>query len=121
MARPLEFRAWDIKNKTWINPDWFSILGNGTLIDSNTIDLKNCIVQQFCGLYDKNKKKIFEGDIISKAGAYVLWSERLACWAFDFKGEEGKNREVPLFYEKTEEFEIIGDIYRNPDLLSDSI
>ena len=85
-------------------------------------------VGQYTGLTDKNGKKIFEGDI----GRYkqtdgakingkpiicigkVVYNEKTASFAVDSKDEIGaKNYD----YFPIKDFEIIGNIHDNPELL----
>lgn len=71
LSRPIEFRAWDtIENIMYSGA--FAIAENGNIIDAgwrhsrgNTAGI---IIEQWTGLYDKNKVKIFEGDIIRANG-----------------------------------------------------
>lgn len=93
---------------------------------NNTIDGKT--LGQYTGLTDKNGKKIFEGDI----GRYkqtdgakingksivcigkVVYNEKTASFGVDSKDEIGaKNYD----YFPIKDFEIIGNIYDNPELL----
>lgn len=85
-------------------------------------------VGQFTGLTDKNGKKIFEGDIGrykqtdgAKINGYpmicigkVVYNEKTASFAVDSKDEIGaKNYD----YFPIKDFEIIGNIHDNPELL----
>src|SRR5690554_7826557 len=75
-------------------------------------------VMQFTGLYDKHHKPIYEGDIVSyfglkyevlfKNGAFG-WMEDGAFYSFNEMDRSEVNK-----------FEIIGNIYENPELLEES-
>ena len=76
-------------------------------------------IGQFTGLYDREGKEIFEGDILrfgnSQSGVCeVKWNEHIAafCIRFYFKDEIGSR---PLG--GGVEFAIIGNIHDNPELL----
>ena len=75
-------------------------------------------IMQFTGLLDKNGKEIYEGDIIKYAGSMsvrtkdeadnpmkeISWNDRLSCW----------NKPAGII-----SWEIIGNIYENPELLAE--
>ena len=101
MTRPIKFRYWDKENKqmfeakhVWINSD------DGT---------KDWM--QFTNLHDKNGKEIYEGDIVE--------------WVENFGGSDRIHRiqvEIPRIYRTIWDdpgliFEVIGNIYENPELL----
>jgi len=77
---------------------------------------------QFTGIYDKNKKEIFEGDILVRRNhrrykeiAVVEYSSA-SFWPLR-KGNNSKWEylDSPMdFYEKCE---VIGNIYENPELI----
>jgi len=74
------------------------------------------IITRFTGFYDKNYNPIWEGDIVSKAGAVIVWHQPLGCWCFQFKGS--KEAPTPLFYDNNlEKSEVLGNVFENPELL----
>lgn len=84
-------------------------------------------VGQSTGLADHNGKEIYEGDIITVKGDYprvVLWDKM--SWALmpteyyhdaDFWGMNLQHPGLDWWETFADEFEIIGNIYENPDML----
>jgi hypothetical protein len=88
-------------------------------------DVKPETVGQYTGLTDKNGTKIFEGDIVkTKYGRLceVVWfsSNRYQSWGL--KPLETKHR-YPDAYDMwaSNNLEVIGNIYDNPELLEGNI
>ncbi len=130
--REIKFRAWDKKQKKMHN-------------NCEHLPPFKCnkeeeiwIMQQYTGLKDKNGKEIFEGDIVKMD----CWGERKKysdakrkdCQGvfeikltvgpfgleFDFVNISGYSCPTHLFTRKEENsFEVIGNIYKNPELLED--
>lgn len=74
-------------------------------------------VGQYTGVFDKNKRKIFDGDILkTKYGRIckVVWFAPQLCW--DLYPLECKSK-APDAYDlfKSENLEVIGNIYDNPE------
>ena len=88
-------------------------------------------VRQYTGLKDKNGKKIFEGDIVKYDIAYGIQyknddcCEKLNTFIETVKFENGEFFPIPKFSEcedyyysyEYRNFEVIGNIYDNPELL----
>jgi len=97
------------------------------ILDNETGDEENVIpetVGQFTGLTDKNGKKIFEGDIANCV-------EFNCCGKIDWNSEEagfyfsvlldGGSYEEEFIYDYSDELEIIGNIYDNPEMLKSKV
>ena len=83
-------------------------------------------IGQYTGLTDKNGKKIFEGDICR----FREWNNGDMCWIgkvhyehlqFVISGDKNKECEIPFTLPMSrfvsEDIEVIGNIYDNPELL----
>lgn len=127
--RTIKFRAW-----TGFKMEYSLVVGElgafyvnlaspnkdtASLSEFNTKYDKSVPIMQFTGLTDKSGKEIYEGDIlkcnwnddrypIHNIGP-VEWNEREACWKL---GEGGTAKD-----DAEAHFEVIGNIYENPELL----
>ena len=95
--REIKFRVWDIVSKKFLKKVPISNITIGHF------SVNGFIFQQFTGLKDKNGKEMFSDDIVTDGlnppFAVDLWN-------------------FPLMVRLSEiEFEIIGNIYQNKDLL----
>ena len=83
---------------------------------------------QYTGLKDKNGKEIYEGDIYKSNGYYyeIIFHEGAFCVSkigvFDpvpvnWKGQSSEGSDDCIIEQWSSEFEIIGNIYENPELL----
>lgn len=137
MNRPIEFRAWDLKNKKWLheeledlalNEEAFQNLvycdmeGLAVFHDGTMALLDECggyaylgperfVLVQFTGLADKNGQKIFEGDIL-RADYYlkageVYFEGGKFCWSHGPEWGEIEPDHV----------EVIGNRFENSELL----
>lgn len=71
-------------------------------------------LMQFTGIYDKNKKPIYESDIVKffESGLFkIVWA--YSCW----RGENSKISPQTLPIPNFSQMEVIGNIWENPDLL----
>jgi len=89
------------------------------------IGFKNIVLMQSTGLKDKNDKEIFEGDILAfetddeVINVNVFWDEEHALFMFESKKYNEQEPLAELVENNTYPFEIIGNIYENPELLED--
>ena len=123
-----KFRAWDKRFSEFME-DFFvsedgkiykksTDTGYGIAISRETSD--EVILMQSTGLFDKHNKEIFEGDIVDYKGrkAVVKWHGSYASFIYRFVDElqERVSEWHPLFLAYYH-FEVIGNIYENPELL----
>ncbi|RSI87087.1 YopX family protein [Streptococcus mitis] len=89
------------------------------------IGFKNIELMQSTGLKDKNGNEIFEGDILAfetddeVINVNVFWDEEHALFMFESKKYNEQEPLAELVENNTYPFEIIGNIYENPELLED--
>ena len=93
---------------------------------SRFIKFKNTTLMQSTGLFDKNGKDIFEGDIVTDGefARIVQYHQTLGFYMFDEEGNErffSDSATLEDFEEDakivSEILEIIGNVYENPELL----
>lgn len=109
MSRPIKFRAWNESRKECTYSEMFDHLSVFFALCEQV-----CILDQFTGLRDKNSKEIYEGDMISggllSEPCEVMYQE--SCGRFIAFGEHYK-----VLANKFDQFEVIGNIHENQELL----
>ena len=97
------------------------VLFKGKFLDFN-VPINEIELMQSTGLFDRNSKEIFEGDILDYRGrkALVRWHGSYASFIYRFVDEPHKQKaEWKPLYLAYMKCEIIGNIYENPELLED--
>ena len=132
------FRAWDVLAEKMIDEILMISFVRKEIIGkfsdgSTSVPLKfederngeDVILMQSTGLRDKNDKEIFEGDILAcktddeVINLNVFWDEEHALFMFESKKYNEQEPLAELVENNTYPFEIIGNVYENPELLED--
>jgi len=138
MNRQIKFRAWNYAARNW-QTEWTGMNLNGEILSlmpdkQYALNKDVAIVfQQFTGLLDKNGKEIYEGDIVKYLPHYpadfqernphkkhgrilgpVVWIDG---WLYADLKKDNNVEDILLYKECAGEFEIVGNIYENGDLL----
>lgn len=127
--RTINFRGKSIDTNEWLYGDLVhssDMKRCGILVNDKTscdeCEVNTCTVGQFTGLYDKDGKEIYEGDILkwSKGRLYVVKFWEGMFYASVEECNDGILGGFPL-HRLTEyedgKCEIVGNIFDNPELL----
>ena len=96
----------------------------GGICESDCFDFKDVILMQSTGLKDKNGKEIFEGDVVRQVRTQPTTENETitgvvtmieGTWLIMNDCEQLASK----LWSETDENEIIGNIYENPELLED--
>lgn len=126
-----KFRAWDKETQTMLDVPLIDFKKNvlvgehwefGETIFINFDDIH---LMQSTGLKDKNGKEIFEGDIIAievddtetPINARVSQNSKIGVLMFHVFEDNEDVPMVELLEDNSVAFEIIGNVYENPELL----
>lgn len=140
MEDRFKFKCWHEPTKTMyevfdFNENFIRATPDLVVSSIRTLNAMDCVLMQCTGLKDKNDKLIYEGDIVqtifknnSKMIFSVVWNNTTALFDGKIIKREGVNgyfmtNKDYLYYllgnGKDETSEVIGNIYENPELLSE--
>ena len=118
-----KFRAWDKETKT-MNGMAEIYRNRNQEIELHPRD-DEIILMQSTGLHDKNGKEVFEGDVIAievddtgtPINARVFQNSKIGVLMFHVFEDNEDVPMVELLEDNSVAFEIVGNIYENPELL----
>lgn len=129
--RTIKFRAWvvpqDIEGVMKGGEPYMATQGDGDIETLQSFmfhysEEKN--LMQYVGLKDKNGKEIFEGDIITYMGwgiptkSKIVFNEAIASFQHSYPNMDSHWVTDTLYNHESKKYEVIGNIYENPELLS---
>lgn len=134
MKREIKFRAWDKAKRRMLGVEQLAFGPNGELVsiysdgpdfsnDSEALmgekpDLNEAVLMQYTGLHDKNGREIYEGDVLdigirNQDGKPVIAPVSYETYAAGYVLDNGGNG---IWQRLTEDCEVIGNIFENPEL-----
>ena len=121
--REIKFRAWNDESNAM---GYFTLKELASSSDTTNLITAECPVMQFTGLKDKNRKKIYEGDIVRLSDNVIhegilvkcIWNENRIGFIYEFLTGKNKSKCTDMV-DDWRKYEVIGNIYENPELLKE--
>ena len=130
-----KFRAWDNNRKLMIDEvvvidlyhEYIGYLYPSKIVQGEIVSrlpINDVIIMQSTGLFDKNGKEIFEGDIVATdlERPYLIVEKHRSYFLYNCNDGDDDYYDfmLPLYsYQDSQDYfaEVIGNIYENPELL----
>jgi len=131
MSGEIKFRRWD---KEFGEMEYqYDLEALGGIFSDAHHNPDQYELMQYIGIRDKNDKEIYEGDVVADVGEdepcihKIIWDEDKLSWNLETRLDEEGNFGQGIYDDlydgvknrKTEYFEIIGNIYENPELIKE--
>lgn len=132
MDRQVKFRGKRVDNGEWVYGNYCQSMASPNAIqeldyygncDGKLFEIDRKTLGQFTGLHDKNDKEIYEGDILKQAP--YMCDDRLCFVEYDAEVGCGigfylrSSLNTTIGTDEWEDFEVVGNIFDNPELLGD--
>jgi len=122
--REIKFNVWDQVNKMMLYDVSTGTIEIWCSRTGKKAQSKDCIFLQSTGLKDKNGKKVYEGDVIEhsfspgRKSIFVLAPvvSFLDLWA-QLNIKRYGQIDTPELFDLNDQIEVVGNIYKNPELL----
>lgn len=127
MNREIKFRGKRIDNGEWVygylaDEDYINDINS---IDLSSIEVDRDTIGQFTGLFDKNGKEIYEGDILGANGKIIGWVKsgvRGYCYDVVYINHPTGEKRWSLYGTVVEDFnnkiEVVSNMHDNPELIN---
>ena len=126
--REILFHGKRVANGEWVTGYYANVCGLGCNINETRHyileypkgqqhEIYTSTLGQYTGLTDRNGKKIFEGDIVRCNNEIFVIGYYESFAAYTLKSPCNMRQAPPITSITTRNFEVIGNIYDNPELL----
>ena len=118
--RTIKFRAKRLMNGSWVYGDLHLIAAHPHIHPAKGVSylIKEETIGQFTSLYDRNKKEIYEGDLLKLQDDDTgLIEVRFVRGVFAFLWQGDLDDEMPINAPTHEWATVVGNIHDNPELM----